>query len=1070
MKVELLGDILVALTRPLRALVDPNERIFWLFVLSSLAMPWIVLGVRRGTRALVLGLAARRIWREGSARADVTLVFVKAVLFGLLEVPWATATVGATLWVGLSLHDVFGAAPQLGWSPLTIGAAYTVVLFLGWDLSRFLVHLAMHRVPLLWSFHQVHHSATVLTPLTLYRTHPVETVLYDLRGLLTTAAISGVFLYLFPSDAVALELLGINAVGFVFNLAGANLRHSHVWLSFGRLERWVLSPSQHQLHHARDDEAAARGQRRPDETNFGTWIAAWDRFVGTWTASPDRAPARYGLAGANHDHASVLSMLVGPIVDVLGRGRGRGSAAAVALLVGSTRTASAAPPSDEIPTEAAPLEGDASDEGLDEEVREVRVGSMFEADETPRVAGSAHVVSEKELERQEYDDVHRVLANVPGVYVRGEDGFGLRPNIGLRGANPDRSAKITLLEDGILLGPAPYSAPAAYYFPLTTRMVGMEVFKGPAAIRHGPNTIGGSINLRTREIPQDHLSVVDLAAGRFGYIKGHGFYGTTYKGFGVLLEAARVQTTGFKDLDTAGDTGFGKTDTMLKLGYETPAGRRTTHDIELKGGLALEDSHETYLGLTQADFDAAPYRRYSSSDRDRMQWWRSQGELTYVLRQEDTIELEARAYRHDFDRTWRRLDAFAGGPALVDVLANPDAGQSAVFAAILRGEQDAVLPQHALLVTNNNRKFVSQGVQTAFRWRPRWRILAQDLEVGARLHNDWIERHHTQDSFAMTAGQLVRDDAPRTDAVVNRGEALAAAFHVHDALTLADRFTFAPGVRVEVISLQFRDELADMENRRLDVAVTPGIGAHFVATKWLDVLGGVHRGFSPVAPGQPDEVEPEYAINYELGVRGHHAGFSAEAIGFVSEYDNLIGACTFSAGCVMGDGSAQFNAGDVLVYGVESLARYRHWFDIGLGLEVGARYTYTGSRFRTGFDSSFPQWGRVDLGDELPYVPEHLVGGTFAVGGRIWDIHVSPNFTGQMRDVAGSGPIPDEERVPGFFILDAGAEVRVLDRLRLYTQFGNVTNNAYIASRRPFGIRPGAPLTFMFGVKAHLWG
>ncbi len=1092
---DLVGDITVALTRPLRALVDPNERIFWLFALSSLVMPWLVLGLRRGTREIAGGLLARALWRQASARADITLVFVKALLFGLLKVPWAAATIGATLWVGLTLHDTFGPAPASGWSPLAVGVAYTVVLFVAWDFSRFVLHLAMHRLPTLWAFHQVHHSATVLTPLTLYRTHPVETLLYDARGLVSTALVSGLFLYLFPSDATAIELLGINAIGFAFNLAGANLRHSHVWLSFGRLESWLLSPSQHQLHHARDDERAASG-RRHDETNFGTWLALWDRLVGTWQRSPATPPQRYGLERPNHDPGSVASMLIGPLADLWRRRKARARPATIAVvaLAGTAlpRHAAAAPPAppasagdddasapdagddDDIPTEAAPPASAGDDDGDDDDdddvVREVRVGSLFQDEEVPRIAGSAHVVSEKDLERNEYDDVHRVLETVPGVYVRGEDGFGLRPNIGLRGANPDRSAKITLLEDGILQGPAPYSAPAAYYFPLATRMVGMEVFKGPAAIRYGPNTIGGAINFLTREIPDDHLSVVDMAAGRFGYIKGHGFYGTTYKGFGVLVEAAHVQTSGFKDLDTAGDTGFAKTDTMLKLGYETPAGRRTQHDIELKGGLALEDSHETYLGLTQADFEATPYRRYAASDLDRMRWWRTQGELSYVLRQEETIELDVRAYRHDFDRTWRRLDSFAGGPSITDILADPDAGQAAVFAAILRGEQDTVLPQQALLLTNNNRTFVSQGLQSTFHWRPKWRIVSQELEVGARLHNDWIERHHTGDSFAMTSGRLARDDTPRSDVVLNRGEAVAAAFHVQDAITLWDRFTLAPGVRVEVISMRFRDELVDLENRRLDTPLLPGLGAHVQATKWLGVFAGVHRGFSPVAPGQPDEVEPEFAINYEAGARAYYEGLHAEAVGFVSDYDNLIGACTFSSGCVMGDGNDQFNAGRVLVYGLESLARYRHWFDIGLGLELGANYTYTATRFRDEFTSSFPQWGVVVAGDELPYVPKHVLGGTFGIGGRIWDIHLSPAFTSEMRDIAGSGPIPPGERIPGFFVLDAGAEVRVLQRLRLYTQFGNLTNNAYNAGRRPFGIRPGAPLTFMFGVKAHLWG
>ncbi|MEX1364549.1 MAG: sterol desaturase family protein, partial [Nannocystaceae bacterium] len=835
-------DILGALSQPLRALVDPQERIFWLFLLSSLAMPWLVLGLRQGTVALRHGLLRREIWTSASSRTDLTFVFVKALVGVVLRVPWLAATAGATLWVALTLDRWLGPASAPGWGRLTIAIVYSLVLFVGWDLSRFALHLAMHRVRVLWAFHQVHHSARTLTPLTLYRTHPVETLLYDLRGLLTTAAITGVFLYLFSGTAQAIELLGINALGFAFNLAGANLRHSHVWLRFGRVERWLLSPAQHQMHHA--------SERALERSNLGTWLAVWDRLAGTWRAAPEHAPDEYGLRVANHRYDRVGSMLFGPLLDVLAGRRTKATAltalAGLWLLPPTAQARSQPEPSDtppaaepapepepppepepepppepepepppepapepepppepapapelpltpaelEDPSEAQPTEDAPTDDTDEEEARTVRVGSMFAEDGVARVAGSAHVIDEKELERHEYDDVHKVLTTVPGVYVRQEDGFGLRPNIGFRGANSERSAKIVLLEDGVLLGPAPYSAPAAYFFPLPTRMVGLEVFKGPASIQHGPNTIGGAINLLTRQIPQTHMSEVDLAVGRFGYGKGHAFYGTTYKGFGVLVEAARVQTTGFKELDTGGDTGFAKNDAMLKLGYSTPAGQRISHQVELKAGIASEDSDETYLGLSRADFDATPYRRYAASARDNMSWWRTQAELTYLLRQEELIEIEARVYRHDFERTWSRLGAFqdlTGRFSLSDILAaEPGAGQIALYSAILRGDEDT-LPGQSLRLANNGRRYVSQGIQTAFRWMPQWGVVAQRLEVGARLHADSIDRNHTEDAFLMTSGQMVPDGSDRSTTTLNRGEALAAAFHVHDAVTLWDR-------------------------------------------------------------------------------------------------------------------------------------------------------------------------------------------------------------------------------------------------------------------------------------------
>ena len=284
-------------------------------------------------------------------------------------------------------------------------------------------------------------------------------------------------------------LLGVPALGFVFNMTTGNLRHSHVWLRFPpMIERWLISPAQHQLHHSLDEEHYG--------SNYGTWLAIWDRMVGSLVVSTEVAPLRYGIPSDERNHGDdLLSAWFGPF-------RAMFSRSSLAAGVGLVALASSARADEPVTS------SDKDDwSGFGEEI-------IVDGDqEKPREAGSAYVVEESDLELFEYDDVERILLQVPGVSTRGEDGFGLRPNIGIRGANSDRSAKVTLMEDGVLLAPAPYAAPAAYYFPMSTRFVGLEVFKGAAATRYGPNTVGGAVNVLTREIPDRLTAYSDVSIG-----------------------------------------------------------------------------------------------------------------------------------------------------------------------------------------------------------------------------------------------------------------------------------------------------------------------------------------------------------------------------------------------------------------------------------------------------------------------------------------------------------------------------------------------------------------------------
>ncbi|MFL2707378.1 MAG: TonB-dependent receptor plug domain-containing protein, partial [Gammaproteobacteria bacterium] len=140
----------------------------------------------------------------------------------------------------------------------------------------------------------------------------------------------------------------------------------------------------------------------------------------------------------------------------------------------------------------------AADEGT--EVESVTI--IGTKDDVKDLPGSGTVITNADLQKAMDTDIHKILSAVPGVYFRTEDGYGLRPNISIRGTSIDRSAKVTLMEDGILIAPAPYTSSSAYYFPTNGRINSVEVLKGPSSISQGPSTIGGAINLISTPIPE----------------------------------------------------------------------------------------------------------------------------------------------------------------------------------------------------------------------------------------------------------------------------------------------------------------------------------------------------------------------------------------------------------------------------------------------------------------------------------------------------------------------------------------------------------------------------------------
>ena len=150
--------------------------------------------------------------------------------------------------------------------------------------------------------------------------------------------------------------------------------------------------------------------------------------------------------------------------------------------------------------------------------------------------GAAYYLSTDELADFNYTDINRALNKISGVNFYEEDGFGLRPNISIRGTSPERSSKIAIMEDGILISPAPYSASSAYYFPSVARMQAVEVLKGSSQIQYGPYTTGGAINFVSTEIPKSFQGKISSSYGSFNTGQTYSTIGSSNGNFGYMIE------------------------------------------------------------------------------------------------------------------------------------------------------------------------------------------------------------------------------------------------------------------------------------------------------------------------------------------------------------------------------------------------------------------------------------------------------------------------------------------------------------------------------------------------------
>ena len=677
------------------------------------------------------------------------------------------------------------------------------------------------------------------------------------------------------------------------------------------------------------------------------------------------------------------------------------------------------------------------------------VGSQADA---RAIAGSVNVITSEELEVFEYTDIHKILSNVPGVNFRPEEGFGLRPNISIRGTYADRSGKITLMEDGVLIAPAPFSASSAYYFPTTGRLAGVEVLKGPAAIANGPYTVGGAINMLSTPIPEDTQGFFNQEVGQHGSMRTHATYGSSKENYGFLVEGHIWESDGFDTIqDETGDTGFRKDDFLAKFRLNSDRGLDIYHELNFKYQWSEESSDQTYVGLSDASFKNNAHERYGMTKYDNMDNDHESMSLNYVLDAGD-FELSATVYENDFARNWFKVDkidnkkVYGIGNGINNIIGAANEGDLDAV-AILNGENSKAVE---IKLKNNNRVYESSGIDLKLSWSSEMHYVT----AGYRETEDSEDRmqwYATADWMNGKMGSLVEGAMPGYSSNNRLTSADTSAFHISDVITLGN-LTVNLGYRSEewtIVQERYVDTarsaiatdkgypktLSDSDNSLF------GFGATYDVSDNVSIYGGFHEGFTPTSGG----ADPERADNSEIGVR-YASGDTFIDVGyFNTDYQNMFGSCTASGGasgeCEIGD---SFNAGEAKISGLELVAE-TIVESSGMTFPLRLSFTSTDAEFKNTFSSSF--WGDVSAGMAIPDLPETQL--ALSAGfdtGNGWSGTATAYSFGGTCSVASCEA---GTKVDSYNTLDLTLNREISEKIDLYLTMTNLADNEDIVARAP---------------------
>ena len=679
------------------------------------------------------------------------------------------------------------------------------------------------------------------------------------------------------------------------------------------------------------------------------------------------------------------------------------------------------------------------------------------------LAGSGAVISNEDLQKAMDTDIQKILTAVPGIYMRTEEGYGLRPNISIRGTAIERSGKVTIMEDGVLVAPAPYTASSAYYFPTTGRIHAVEVLKGPAVVSQGPQTIGGAINLISTPIPKVASGKFIQEIGENGMTRTHTYYGGSQGNLGALVEIHEHASDGFDSIaNVGGDTGFDKSDLMIKANYTSG-----NHSLTFKRVDLDETSNQSYVGLSQASFNANPRMRYGATAYDKMMNDGEQTSLTYEG-SFNNFDIRFTSWQNDYHRDWFKVSDFNndsehGERDDINELISDANNGSANAQAILDGELAVEIEYK-----HNNRYYTNEGYQ--FNISTQLGIHA--LTVGYRDMEDSesrVQAHEYADQAADGSLSPLYGYIGLNNSNNRLRESSATSYYIEDTMDFG-RLAVTVGYRSEDYDQRHRRwsdragpnltmvRTGEADNRDTFTTndhTTSSFGATYDLNDNVILVAGFHQGMTPMFGADPEEAD-----NMELGLRYSEGTTNIEAFYFESDYSRLAAECTLVSGAACdADESAIFSGGEADVSGLE-FSGSMILEGNGVIYPISVNYTSTDATFANSSDSDY--FGTVAAGDDLPYIPDSQ---SSIVVGFINDNGLSGNArlvnVGSSCSLAACGTY---NKIEAHSYLDLSLRKALNEDMDVYLILENTLDSEDLISRAPSeGARSQKPRTMKVG-------